>query len=266
METLNLDREPPRSDLQPESDAPGSPDAKPMVLASDALCFRHAVPVVSSPDAIAPVRFDPARLTRDLSELSEVEIAALGRLLPILLCGEESAFQVFWREGRRIPNTQVSRTRALARRIAAEELQHERLLQELRSYCPVPDDIASTLARTRHFFLRMASRDPAVHFAMVAALDSGVCVILSALAKPLSRATVLVEILNRIRSDEARHVRFSRQHSYELGVSTSLLADTAVRVRSELAALIHPFGNAFEDLGVDADRLFRRVNVHRWLA
>src|SRR5260370_4458698 len=266
METLNFDREPLHPDLQLESDASGSPDAKPMVLASDALCFRHAVPVALSAGAVAPVRLDPVRLTHGLSELSEVEIAALGRLLPILLCGEESAYQVFWREGRRISNAQVSRGRALAYRIAAEELQHERLLQDLRSFCPVPDDIASTLMRTRHLFLQMASRDPAVHFAMVAALDSGVCVILSALAKPLSRATVVVEILNRIRSDEARHVRFSRQHSYELGARTSLLANTSVRVRIELAALLFPLVSAFEDLGVDTDHLFRRMNARGWLA
>jgi hypothetical protein len=266
MEMLNLDREPPQSDVQLEPDAPGNPDANPIVSTSDALCFRHAMPVAWSAGAAAPVRLDPARITRDLSELSEVEVAALGRLLPILLCGEESAFLVFWREGRRIQDTQFSRTQDLACRIAAEEVQHERLLQDLRSYCPMPDDIGSTLARTRRFFLEMASRDPATHFAMVAGLDSGVCLILSALAKPLSRAAAVVDILNRIRSDEARHVRFSRQHSYELGANTSLVVSTGVLVRSELAALLHPFGNAFEDLGVDTDHLFRRVSAHKWLA
>ena len=188
METLNLDREPSQPDLLLESDAPGSPDARPIVMASDALCFRHAVPVALSAGAVAPVRLDPVRLTRGLSELSEVEIAALGRLLPILLCGEESAFQVFWREGHKASNVQISRSEALANQIALEELEHERLLQELRSCCPVPHDVASTLLRTRRFFLRMASRDPAVHFAKVAALDSAVCILLSALAKPLLRA------------------------------------------------------------------------------
>ena len=266
METLNLDREPPQADVQLEPNAPGSADAKPIVSASDALCFRHTVPVPWSDGALAPVRLNPVLITRDLSKLSEAEIAALGRLLPMLLCGEESAFQVFWREGRRIQDTQFSRTQDLAYRIAAEEVQHERLLQDLRSYCPVPDDIGSTLARTRRFFLQLASRDPANHFAMVAGLDSAVCLILSALTKPLSRADVVVEILNRIRSDEARHVRFSRQHSYELGANTALVVSTAVRVRSELAALLHPLGNAFEDLGVDTDRLLRRVSGHKQLA
>jgi hypothetical protein len=265
IQTLTFNGELTRPNFQLEPDAPRNTDAKPLVFASDALCFRHAVPAGFSTGAGAPLRLDSVWLTRGLLELSQVELAALGRLLPILLCGEESAFQVFRREGRRLPNTQVRRTQALAYRIAAEELQHERLLQDLRSYCPVPDDLESIVARTRRFFLQMASRDPVLHFAVVAALDSGVCIILSALAKPLSRAAVVVEILNRIRSDEARHVRFSRQHSHELGGTTSLLADTAVRVRSELAALLQPLGNAFEDLRVDTDHLFRRVNAHKCL-
>src|SRR5207253_10844294 len=119
-------------------------------------------------------------------------------------------FQVFWREEQRLSDAQASRSQALAYRIAADELAHEHLLQQVRSCCPV-GDIASVRPGTRRFFLRIASRDPAVHFARVAGLDSGACVILASLVKPLSRATALTEIFDRIRRDEARHVRFSRQ-------------------------------------------------------
>jgi hypothetical protein len=112
----------------------------------------------------------------------------------------------------------------------------------------------------------VASRDAALHFARVAALDSAVCIVVSALVKPIVRATALVETFDRIRSDEARHVRFSRQHAYELGTERSLLANTAVQVRSELVALLNPLGRSFEDLGVDADNLFHRINAQRQLA
>jgi hypothetical protein len=76
-----------------------------------------------------------------ISELSNIQVTALGRFLPTLLCGEESALQVFSQEGCRISNVQASHSRFLAYRIAADELEHERLIQELRGYCPVPDDI-----------------------------------------------------------------------------------------------------------------------------
>ena len=234
-----------------------------MPLPSTGMCFPHRVPTALCHRTVAPTHLRVARLKDSLSELSETQVTALGQLLPSLLCGEESAFQVFWREGHRASNVQISRSEALANQIALEELEHERLLQDLRSCCPVPSDVASTLLRTRRFFLRMASRDPAVHFARVAALDSAVCIVLSMLAKPLSRATALIEIFNRIRSDEARHVRFSRRHSYELGADTSLLANTAAQIRDELVALLYPLGNSFEDLGLDADHLFRRVNMQK---
>jgi hypothetical protein len=239
-----------------------SEDDQTMPFSSDGLCFPHRVPIAMCRRALAPMHLRVVRLKDSLLNLSESQVTALGELLPSLLCGEESAFHVFWREGHRVSNVQITHSEALANQIAVEELEHGRLLQDLRGCCPVPNDVASTLARTRRFFLRMASRDPAVHFAGVAALDSGVCVILSSLVRPLSRATALIEIFNRIRRDEARHVRFSRRHSCELGADTSLLANTAARIRGELAALLYPLGNSFEDLGLDADHLFRRLNMH----
>jgi hypothetical protein len=109
----------------------------------------------------------------------------------------------------------------------------------------------------------MACRDHALHFARIAALDSAVCVILAAVTKPLARARVVVDTFNRIRGDEARHVKFSREHSCELGADKSLLADTAACVRSELVALLYPLASSFEDLGLDADHLFRRVDADK---
>jgi hypothetical protein len=101
----------------------------------------------------------------------------------------------------------------------------------------------------------MASRDVALHFARVAALDSGVCIILSALIKPAGFAA----IFKRIREDEARHVRFSRMHSCLLGADKTMLESTANRVRAELVTLLYPLANSFEELGVDAESLFHRV-------
>ena len=234
-----------------------------MPFPSDGLCFPHRVPIALCRRAVARMHLPALRLKDSLSELSETQVSALGQLLPSLLCGEESAFHVFWREGERVSNVQLSHSKALANQIAIEELEHERLLQDLRGCCPVPNDVASTLLRSRRFFLRMASRDPAVHFARVAALDAGLCVVLSMLVKPLSRATALIEIFNRIRSDEARHVRFSRRHSYDLGAGASLLANSAARVRGELIDFLYPLGESFEELGIDADHLFRRVNMEK---
>ena len=43
----------------------------------------------------------------------------------------------------------------------------------------------------------------------------------------------------------------------------SLLADTAARIRSELVALLYPLESSFEDLGRDADHLFRTLEADK---
>jgi hypothetical protein len=265
-ETLRADGERGWFEFQRDSDAYGSVDDQSMFCGSDTLCFPHRVPVEFRLRALTRMPPEVARLRDSLSKLSDARVAALGQLLPSLLCGEESAFLVFWRDGQGVSNAQASRSRALAYRIAADELAHEHLLQQLRCCCPVAGDIASILPGTRRFFLRIASRDPAVHFARVAGLDSGLCVILAALVTPLSRATALTEIFDRIRRDEARHVRFSRKRSYELGAGTLLVTNTAAQIRGELVSLLYPLGRSFEDIGVDSDHLFRRIKAQKSLA
>jgi hypothetical protein len=230
-----------------------------MPLAPGALCFPHTTLVSSGSDLVTPVGFERVNLEPTLLELTDTQVAALGRLVPGLLCGEESAFEVFSNEGYRISSREFSQSQAIANRIAGEELEHERLLRVVSGCCPAPVDLESILRRTRRFFRRMASRDIAIHFAGIAALDSGTCIILSSIVKPVSRATLLAELFNRIRRDEARHVRFSRQYSSGLGARRSLLECIATRVRAELVTLLNPLADSFEDLGVDADQLFRRI-------
>jgi hypothetical protein len=233
------------------------------IFIDDALCFPHPASLDSRRCAARLTQPRIIAIRHSLSGLAEPQIEALGRLLPALLCGEESSFHVFSREAGRLTEVALYRSQALARRIALDELEHERLLRDLRNCCPVPNDSANIRLRAHRFFLRMACRDHALHFARVAALDSAVCVILAAVTKPLARARVIIETFNRIRGDEARHVRFSREHSCELGADKSLLADTAACVRSELVALLYPLASSFEDLGLDADQLFRRVKADK---
>ena len=246
-----------------DGDAPDGANHHSAIFIDDALCFPHPVPLNSRRRAARLTQPRIIEIRDSLSELAEPQIEALGRLLPALLCGEESSFHVFSREASRLTEAALYRSLALARRIAVEELEHEGLLRELRNCCPVPNDLATIRLRARRFFLRMACRDHALHFARVAALDSAVCVILAAVTKPLGRTRVVVEAFNRIRGDEARHVRFSREYSCQLGANKSLLADTAACVRSELVALLYPVASSFEDLGLDADHLFRRVEADK---
>lgn len=197
-----------------------------------------------------------------LGRLSDDERAALGRILPSLACGEESAVHAFYREGNRTSQEGMAASRSLLYQIAREEEQHELLLRRLRSQCPVPNDLEAIRRRAQWFFLQIASKDPAIHFARIAGLDSGVCILMAAAAHKtpaFDKAPAILQIFGRIRSDEARHVKFSRKHAIELGTEPAQLAEGTELARKGLVDILSPLGDAFEIFGVDADRLFRRI-------
>ena len=165
VETLNIVHE--RTDQHPVRDgnAPDRANHHSALFTEDALCFPHPVPVELWRRAAGLTQLGIIEIRDSLSKLPAPQIEALGRLLPALLCGEESSFHVFSREAGRLTDLQFRQSLVLARRIAAEELEHERLLRDLRNCCPVPVDLATIRLGAHRFFLRMASRDPALHFA-----------------------------------------------------------------------------------------------------
>ena len=109
------------------------------------------------------------------------EAEALANLLPFLLCGEESAVHVFFREGRRIRKKAESAAQDLMWQIAGEEKVHEHMISLLQSKIPPSSDMEAIRRRSHDFFVNMSSKEPALHFARVAGLDSGVCKIMAAL-------------------------------------------------------------------------------------
>lgn len=242
------------------------------------VCFRLPADDVS-PSMPGGLRLDQPSVTETLIEeqlspdnrcndllsgLSTRGIEVMSRFVPTLMCGEESAVHVFQKEAKRLEVIHAAASSSLLlAQIALEEVEHERLLSLLRSCLPVPDDFATLRRRARFFFFRMASRDPVTHFARIVGLDSGVCITLNSLLQPSSALAVAphaYQIWNRIWHDEARHVRISRQHVLDMGIEQAKLVEEGIHVRRSLADLLHPLANDFEDIGVDPDRLFRRIS------
>ena len=228
------------------------------------VCFRTPVSAIERSgytaiaDATLIIGKDPKAV---LSGLRSADGEALATLVPSLMCGEESAVHVFFRAGRRKDNA-TSVGRELLWQISAEEAVHEAMLSHLRSELPIVHAFEEIRERAREFFLRMSSNDTATQFLQIAALDSGVCKIMAALCGPnshINHCESVHRIACKIRYDEARHVRFSRQYLLDLGKATATFRDFNHRVSIELVALLFPIGGAFETLGVDSDRLFRRI-------
>jgi hypothetical protein len=209
------------------------------------ICFRlaDALPAVSLP---GPLR------------LGDAQAAALSELLQVFACGEESASLAFARLGDS-PIEDAAR-RALAR-VAEEELIHERLVRGLSGALPAPAPDRELRRALLRFYHGIAQADIGLHLASIAALDSAVCLILAALLEPdrvLAQEPVASAIFRRIQRDEAGHVRLSRQIAVEL-VPGDAIGAVAENARLGLVGVLARRGAAFDNLSIDAERLFVRI-------
>jgi hypothetical protein len=207
------------------------------------ICFRLAA---SASLPCAPLR------------LRDGQAEALSELLQAFACGEESAALAFASLGS--SPLGVAARRGIAR-IAQEELIHERLLRGLRCALPPPALDREMRRALVRFYHGIAQANVGLHLASIAALDSAVCLILSALLAPnrvLAQEPTVASIFRRIHRDEAGHVRLSRRIAAEL-VRGDVGRTVAERARLGLAGVLARRGAAFESLGIDSGQLFSRI-------
>lgn len=223
-----------------------------------ALCFE--IPVPETPH---PARATVRALLRDLDALgpqASAQADALGRLIPALLCGEESSVLVFERERRRLSPDRWRAARDTFGRIAAEEGEHVLLLQAMRAHLRTPEDLTAIQSRGRRFLRRLASAaSVATHFERIAELDSCVCMLASdLLATPIGRQAPVRRLFRIIRADEARHVRAAREHAVDLG-GVDRAGAVRDEVRSGVIGLLEPIADSLDQIGIDPLPLFRRL-------
>jgi hypothetical protein len=180
---------------------------------------------------------------------------ALATLVPLLGCGEEAAALAF--DGL----SQTSRDDAehyALQAIAHEERAHDALLTRLAASLPAIDAVAIR-RRARRFHVALGRGDRTHHLARIAAVDAGVCVILSRLLRagtPVSRDAQVAALLGRIHRDEARHVSMSRQFA---AAGNRNVRQTAAAARVALADVLTIGADAFETLAVDPSRLLADI-------
>ena len=203
----------------------------------------------------------PTSLSRVSHRLSDDKSIALAELLQVLCCGEESAVFAFQRLAGKESLQEVSRRELL--RISSEEEVHEVLLSGLRASLPSLEVDLGLQRRLRRFFISLESREMGVHFARLAALDSGVCAILGELQRPEAvlkgKEHGILEIFRKIHQDEANHVRTALTLGREM-LERKRLEDEIMNTRERLSKLLMSKTHAFEALGVDSDRLHKKLN------
>jgi hypothetical protein len=121
----------------------------------------------------------------------------------------------------------------------------------LRGALPPPAPDTELRHALLHFYHGIARADIGLHLASIAALDSAVCLILAALLEPdrvLAKEPAANAIFRRIHSDEARHVRLSRQIAAEL-VQGDVIGAVGENARLGLVGVLTRRGAAFDSLG-----------------
>lgn len=191
--------------------------------------------------------------------MTAAQMDATARLAAVLLCGEQSAIQIFSAEVRqgRVP------ARALdgLRRIEHDEHLHEQALTSFCEFLPVPNDVHQLKRKAQRFFAGLGRvEDMARHFGQIAHLDAAVCKIMWHIEKSsLHGSSPLVLLAQQIKRDEARHVAVSRRYAETLNLDSATRSADAERVCAGLVRMLQPLGASFEAIGVDSDRLFHQL-------
>ncbi len=220
-----------------------------VAVATTPLCFARdrssaRAALAAAPEA-ASLRLLSSLDTRGLP--ADVALA-LADALPFLRCGEESAVHAF---GRRLARCHASDDGQALAAITADEARHAAWLEALAAQLPAPH-AAPDAEFMAAFFRGLLTRDPALHFARIAALDLAVCALLQPM---VGSGTCLIAAprvhagLRAIRTDEARHVRVARRCARALGWQPAAQRRLDLELRDQLAGLLQPVQASLARLG-----------------
>lgn len=187
--------------------------------------------------------------------LTKSQKGALARLVPLLLCGEQSAIHVF--------NTEYSRrtdSQFYLAQIEADERLHEIALQRLLQQLPEYEKLHRLKRQAQLFYARIqqASDNVARHFYTISQLDACVCVLMNAVANSNIKGTAAAGLFGLIKRDEARHVSIARRHAIRL--QTNIYNQPCqFHIHEGLVNLLQQQETAFQMLEIDTRALFQRL-------
>ena len=194
-------------------------------------------------------------------DFNDETLVQLAKLVPLLLCGEQSAVLIFNRFSDTLTHQEISDSLNKFSRIESDEHQHELALQKLLSTLPKPDDLHQLKRRSQRFYANLSSNvGLAQQFAQIAVLDSCVCRIMKEMESSIVRKQpILSYLFSQIKKDEARHVNISRRQALQLGLNKHQISEQAENISRQLVELLTPSALSFEALEVDPDKLFNKL-------
>lgn len=212
--------------------------------------------------------------SHQLSILTAEQTQALARLIPLLLCGEQSAVHIFNQESLRLCQNiadssdqqavlDYSKALEALTYIEADERYHEQALQFILAALPTDKEQHKIKRQAQLFYTRIAQNTASLadHFEMIAKLDRCVCILMDAVSKSSLQGSELATLFELIKKDEAKHVGFARKHSQQLrrADTTQHTDNKDFDVQARLVILLTDHNKTFERLGINSQALFERL-------
>ena len=194
---------------------------------------------------------------------SEEERESLAHLIPLLLCGEQSAQLVFNNEIQRLCASDEEASSAILclKEVEAEELVHDLALQLVQSELPIVAQTIKIQRQAKHFYLQLGRVNSyCEHFVRIAILDTCVTQIMHEFEHSrLGKGHPFAFLCGLIKKDEAKHVYVAKHHAQYLGADKAMFMAEHEMVLPKLHILLSSQSAHFEALGIELTQLFNKL-------
>jgi len=202
------------------------------------------------------------RISSTPLNLSTEQLQSLSRMVPALMCGEQSAVCTFLLASEHARSVNNLEGEKALSQISLEELHHEQALHLLTQKLPIPSDLHQIQRCAQRFYLSLGRETSwAIHFYQITLLDSAVSIVMHcAEHSDLKASPILAELFSKIKRDEARHSMIGRSFSEFYGIEQGEKNKQRSRIYCGLKDLLKSVEEDFESLGIDTHRMWRKID------
>lgn len=194
---------------------------------------------------------------------------ALAHLIPLLLCGEQSAQLVFSQEIHRLFSEHDEQNQVMINsllEVEADECRHDQALQAVLKQLPNIEGKHHIQRQAQRFYTKLGRGEGRCqHFIKIATLDSCVTQLMQEFEHSLlGREHPFSQLCGLIKKDEAKHVYVAKHHAQALGATTAMFKQDQRAVSTLLHQLLATQVEHFDFLGVDLNKIFNTLE-EKWL-
>ena len=205
---------------------------------------------------------------QDVNSWKPSEQHALAHLIPLLLCGEQSAQLVFNQEINRLFNEDQAHNQVMIKsllEVEADEYRHDQALQAVLKQLPHIEGKRHIQRQAQRFYAKLARGEGRCqHFIKIATLDSCVTQLMHEFEHSLLGPKHPFALLcGLIKKDEAKHVYVAKHYAQALGATTAMFKQDQRSVSDLLHQLLATQVKHFDLLGVDLKKIFNTLE-EKW--